>query len=384
MQPYSRHAEWFDQLLGRTRDHALVFLDAGGTIIDWLGAAERLFGHAAAAAIGSPFGMLFTPEDRQLGMDRQEMAVADAVGRSEDDRWHVRSDGNRFWASGVLEPVRAADGSTVGYLKVLRDRTDVRMRVESLEHRLSTLADQRVRHARFLTSLGHELRGPLNGTRYAVEAALRAEGDPALLNKAHTLAASQIALMARLLDDLVDAARAGVGQMRIAPQRLVLQDALQTAVASVEPASAAKGQQLRLIVPDEPLTLEADPARLQQMLLNLLQNAVRYTGQAGHIAVAAGIEAGEVVVRVDDDGIGIASDMLPRIFELFTRDADAARSAGEGLGVGLALTRELAALHGGSVEARSPGPGRGSQFVLRLPQRRAYGSQTAAAAPPPS
>lgn len=378
MQPYSRHAEWFDQLLDRTRDHALVFLDARGTIVDWLGAAERLFGYDAAAAIGAPFGLLFTPEDRELQMDRQEMDVAGAVGRSEDDRWHVRRDGNRFWGSGVLEPVRAADGSVVGYLKLLRDRTDVRMRVEALEHRLSALADQRERQVRFLASLGHELRGPLNGARHALEAALRAGDDPALLHKAHVLANSQVAVMARLLDDLVDAARAGIGQLRIAPELLVLQDALQTAAASVEPVASGKGQQLQLIMPGEPVTIEADPVRLQQMLLNLLQNAVRYTGQGGHIAVSAGVEASDAVVRVDDDGIGIASDMLPRIFDLFTRDADAARSAAEGLGIGLALTRELAELHGGSVEARSPGPGRGSQFALRLPLRR----RTTTAPPP--
>src|SRR6185436_1607262 len=156
---------------------------------------------------------------------------------------------------------------------------------------------------------------------------------------------------------------------RLEMRPLVLQDALASALDAVTPDAEAFGLRLLLVLPEPPITLEADPARLQQMLANLLGNALKYTPRGGHVTVSAGIEGDTAVVRIDDDGEGIGKENLERVFELFTREDG--HDMVPGVGVGLAVVKQLAQLHGGFVEARSPGKGLGSQFVLQLPLRQA-------------
>jgi signal transduction histidine kinase len=148
----------------------------------------------------------------------------------------------------------------------------------------------------------------------------------------------------------------------------VLQDALRTVVDGFAPAAAAAGVQLQLVVLPEPVHIDADPDRLHQMVLNLVANAMKYTPAGGHVTVSSSVEGDLAVIRVDDDGIGIEKDNLERVFDLFVRE----RTGDDvpGFGVGLAVVKRLATLHGGFVEARSPGRGLGSQFSLQLPLKR--------------
>jgi signal transduction histidine kinase len=174
--------------------------------------------------------------------------------------------------------------------------------------------------------------------------------------------------MRRLLDDLFHATGVGVGKVRLQIEAVVVQDALETAVSSVRPIVDQKGQELVLTLPSVPFSIEADPSRLQQMLLNLLGNASKFTPRGGHIDMSATVENAKAVIRVRDDGMGISPGILPHIFDLFTREETPEPI--EGLGVGLAVVKELATLHGGGVEVRSPGTGKGSIFTLRLPLRQ--------------
>jgi signal transduction histidine kinase len=174
------------------------------------------------------------------------------------------------------------------------------------------------------------------------------------------------ACTSRLLDDLAVAGRTEGGLVVLAKQRLVLQDALHAAAAAVGQAIAQRKQELKVVLPRVPIWIDADPARLQQMLLNLLGNASKYTPERGHLQLSASIEDPMVVIRVEDDGVGVDEDMLPHIFELFTRAQPGAHEV-EGSGIGLAVVKQLAVLHDGSIEARSAGRGKGSLFTLRLP-----------------
>ena len=359
--------KWLAELLGTTSEHAVVFLDAEGRVVAWLGAAERLFGYTPEEAVGMPFERVFAPEDRALGLHRQEMVIAEASGRSEDDRWHVRKDGSRFWASGLLEVVRGPDGAVVAFCKVLRDRTDVRTQLDALHNRIAALSEQHTRRTHFLVALGHEMRNPM-APLVASVAALKRTDDPELKRQACATLERQLAVLTRLLDDLSTATHAALGKARLETEAFNLQEALDHAAASIAPAAAQQQQHLQLLLPPVPFEIEADPARLQQMLANLLGNAVKFTPPGGHILLSASVEGGMAVIRVEDDGLGIPHEVLPHIFELFTRNES--RDAPAGLGVGLAVVDELARLHGGGVEARSPGVGKGSVFTLRLPLRQ--------------
>jgi signal transduction histidine kinase len=174
-------------------------------------------------------------------------------------------------------------------------------------------------------------------------------------------------LLKRLLDDAH--AAGGAPETRLELRPVVLQEALDAAVRGLHEEGERRGLALELIAPPEPVTLHADPERLQQMLLNLLGNAMKYTPAGGHITVTATVESDMVLIRFDDDGVGIAPENVDRIFELFTREARADAPAATGLGIGLAVVKRLASLHGGFIEARSAGPGKGAQFFLQLPIR---------------
>jgi CheY-like chemotaxis protein/two-component sensor histidine kinase len=193
----------------------------------------------------------------------------------------------------------------------------------------------------------------------------------------------QLHLMARLLEDLLDVARISRDKLELRKERVELAAVVESALETSRPVIEAGGHELNVALPPEPTYLEADSVRLAQVFSNLLNNAAKYTEQGGRIWLTAELKGSEVIVAVKDSGIGIAAEMLPRIFEIFSQAKPAlARSQG-GLGIGLSLVRGLVELHGGSVEARSEGSGRGSEFIVRLPiaartpiQERARSSDT--------
>jgi PAS domain S-box-containing protein len=365
MTSYSQRpsGDWLAYLLGPASDNAIIVLDSAGTVIEWLGGAERRFGYSREEALGLDFGVLFTPEDRQQGLDRQEMAVAAASNRSEDDRWHVRSDGSRFWGTGLLEAVREPDGAVSAYCKVLRDRTDVRVQVDALQNRLAVREKEDAQRSRSLISIGHELRNCLGSLRNA-SSVISTSTDEARKAKSFALLQRQLSSIETLLEDL-EASAVAVAHSQLRIQEVVVQEALEMAAGSVRESVEQRRQELVVTVPEVPFSIQADPSRLQQMLLNLLGNASKYTPDGGHIHLTTTIEGSEAIIRITDDGIGISHEALPKIFDLLTRGDTTLEVPGKG--VGLAVVKELATLHGGGVEARSPGKGKGSVFTLRLP-----------------
>ncbi len=359
-------------LLEQSQDHALILLDPGGRVVAWLAASERVFGYTAAEMLRQPLDRMFTPEDLARGLHEHELAVARGHGRAEDDRWQVRKDGSRFWAFGVLTALRGAGGEVVGFGKVLRDRTDVKAQIEALRQQ-----GERAKAA--LATVAHELRGPLGAIANAAHL-LKAGGgiDP---DTAAALVGRQVDLLRRLADDLMDAARVGAGKVRLALEPVDLLALLRSAAEEYRPGSEARGQEFKAILPDGPVTLEADPARLRQVVGNLLHNAVKYTPAGGQVCLKATVEGDEAVVRVQDTGVGIAPEVLPRIFDLFTQEESSLGRSEGGLGIGLALVKNLVARHGGTVQVRSEGRGKGSDFAVRLPLKQHRPAPSDAPAP---
>ncbi len=256
------------------------------------------------------------------------------------------------------------DPDEIGFLQTIAHYVTVayeRLRL------IGQLRDADRRKDEFLATLAHELRNPLAPIRNALHILRLADGNTESVEKVRSIMERQLQQMVRLVDDLLDASRISRGKITLQKERVQLATVVQSAVEVSRPLIEAGGHELTVSVPPEPLFLDADLTRLAQVLANLLNNAAKYTNRGGHIWLTAEREGSDVVVAVEDTGIGIAADMLPKIFEMFTQvDRSLERSQG-GLGIGLSLVKRLVEMHGGSVEASSDGPGKGSRFVVRLP-----------------
>ncbi|HEX7054061.1 MAG TPA: ATP-binding protein [Burkholderiales bacterium] len=252
--------------------------------------------------------------------------------------------------------------------------------LDEVERRSSELRAADRRKDEFLATLAHELRNPLAPITNSVQILkLKAPADRDIA-WARDVVDRQVSHMARLLDDLLDVGRITTRKLRLQKTRADLRTVLESAVEASRPLIDAGGHRLSLDTPQAPLRVEADPVRLAQVFSNLINNAAKYTDRGGRIEVR--VQAGpEIRVAVRDNGIGIAPETLPQVFEMFSQAAPALDRSQGGLGIGLFLVKNLVEMHGGSVEARSEGPGKGSEFVVRLP---AAGPGAAAADERPS
>jgi signal transduction histidine kinase len=221
--------------------------------------------------------------------------------------------------------------------------------------------------------VAHELRNPLNPIRSAAELLKRVRGDQELLANLQGIIERQVAHMSRLIDDLLDGSRAGLGKLRLQYSTVNILEVVDVAVDTCRPAIEARRQNLALHLPSGPLNMEGDHLRLAQVVSNLLDNASKYTPKGGSITLTTKAEGDAIVIVVADNGIGITSDALSHIFELFVQDERALALQNGGLGIGLSVVRDLVEAHDGTVEARSAGTDRGSEFIVRLPIRRANG-----------
>jgi PAS domain S-box-containing protein len=345
-------------------DDAIVSKTLNGVITTWNRAAERMFGYTAAEAVGRHITLII-PAERHA----EEDDVLARIGRGEmvDHFETVRQtkDGRRLIISLTVSPIRDARGAIVGASKIARDITDLK-RAEA-ERALLLDEAQAANRAKddFLAMFGHELRNPL--------AAIAGAAD--VLGLAHTIEEierprdiikRQIIHLRRLIDDLLDAARVRAGKIVLDRRRVNLAEAIEQAL-SVARGVAGGGRHV-VETQLDPVGVDADPVRLDQIILNLLGNAMKYTPAGRAIRIQTYAEGRHAVLRVEDDGVGIAKDVLPLIFGLFIQGERTADRAQGGLGIGLTLVRTLVELHGGTVKAESPGAGLGSVFTVRLPR----------------
>ena len=352
--------EQYALLMECVTDYAIFLMDADGRVAAWNAGAERIFGYSEEEALGLPFANFFHPDDRLKDLHGKELHLAVKNGRAADDKWHLRKDGSQFWASGITTALRDDDGDLRGFAKVTRDRTERKMAEESLR-------DANRRKEEFLAVLAHELRGPLAPVASSVQMLrLLASGNP-VADQAHATIERQIKHLTRLVDDLLDISRINLGKFNIKKETLELAQVVAQAVEASRPLIDARKHTLTLMLPHHPIRVDGDSARLTQVFNNLLTNSAKYTPEGGRIWLSAAQEDDAAIVRVHDTGLGISSETLPTIFDLFAQ-ADRAKDVDEGgLGIGLSLVKSLVELHGGSVSAYSEGPGKGCEFVVRLP-----------------
>ena len=285
---------------------------------------------------------IFTEEDRAKGLHVFELQVARTSVRSEDDRWHVRKDGSHIWVTGTVTAVRDEVGEVIGFVKIMRDRTDLRSQIETLENRLEAALQKHESIGLFLSTLGHEMRNPLSPLGTAGELIER-QGPGAALARPLGIIRRQVAVLQRLANHLMDIA--GGHEQARAPHEHDRSASL-VERQRCRPAGEGAGQGrglLRALLPEAPIRLLADGDRLQQVVLDLIDNALKYTCRRGaRQRVTRPSRKGTRLLFVEDTGIGIPPELLPRVFELFTQGTLSAPGTDRGLGIGLALARDLA------------------------------------------
>ena len=353
-----------------------------GGITYWNRGAEETYGFTREQALGrKPAELLASAPGAQdyLAALRSQSAWIGELTRS-------RHDGTRI----VVESRMTVEGGGDGHALVFESNHPITERKEmeqSLRAQASALIAADRTKDEFLAILAHELRNPLAPLANALEVVKNPGADPEMVDRAHQIMNNQIWNMARLVDDLLDVAR-------ISQDRIYLRREVRDVVAVVRQAIEAsryqidsREQRLETSMPTEPVLADVDPLRLEQVVSNLLSNASKFSPRGARILVSvvdASGDGGQVEIRVKDNGIGIAAAALPRIFDLFMQeDSSIARSTG-GLGIGLTLVRHLVGLHGGTVEAQSEGPGKGSEFVVRLPATARQKEEAPPPAPPPA
>ncbi len=547
--PESLPDSHYRQIVSSAIDYAIITACERGCITSWNRGAERLTGWSGAQAVGRPLHLLYAPEDAAAGVVEKELETAAREGLALDERWHVRQDGRRFWGSGEVMPLLRDDGRPVGFVKILRDRTQDRQHALDLQFlaraseelagigdhtqtldRIARLAvpdfadycvvdlvdsagglrrgaaahadparqaqarllqeryplardsgggpaevlatgrpllvprlsrealeqvielpSQRealmslglvscivvpmaalgqtvgvisfataesgrvygpedlslaqdlgrraaiaVQNARlvgalreadrakdvFMATLAHELRNPLAPIWHGLSIIQRVPDDRARVEQVGAMIERQVGQLSRLVDDLLDASRIATGKLELKKEPTNLVQVISQAVEMSRPHIEEAHHQLVLSFTRESTDLMADPGRLAQVFANLLNNAAKYTRHGGRIEVCVETHPTELVVRVKDNGAGIAPEMLRRVFGLFTQAPQEDEHRKGGLGIGLSLVDGLVRLHGGHVEARSEGLGKGSEFIVHLP-RLAREAAAAPAAPAP-
>jgi PAS domain S-box-containing protein len=364
--PFVDSRERYRVIVEAATSYAIFTVDMQGVVTTWNAGAEKMLGFSEAEMAGRDFRIIFTPEDIEAGQPEAEMRAAEAEGQALDERWHLKKGGESFWANGLLMPLKDDAGQTRGFLKVVRDMTEQKNLEEALRRRTADLERADVQKNQFLAMLAHELRNPLAAIRNAVTVSALS-GSVEHLEWSREVITRQVRNFAHLIDDLLDVARITEGKIQLRKELTDATPIIRNAIEAVKPLIEERNHELMLSVTSNDLRLEADPVRLEQILVNLLTNAAKYTPAGGRIHLIAGVEGMEVLLRVRDNGVGIPPDSLTRMFDLFAQgDRSLGRSEG-GLGIGLTLVKSLTELHGGTVTAASDGPNRGSEFVVRLP-----------------
>lgn len=347
-------------------DDAIISKNLDGIIQTWNAAAQRLFGYTAEEAVGQSITLLI-PADRIDEEDDilRKIRRGERIKHFETVR-HCK-DGAPVDVSLTISPIIEESGRVIGASKVARDISE-RLQFER------ALRESGRRKDDFLATLAHELRNPLAPLRNGLEVMRRK--NPRTMDKARALMERQLTQLTHLVDDLMDVSRITRGKVALRLASTNLAAVIRDAVETTRPRMDTAGHTLRVALPDEPVTLQADADRLTQVLNNLLTNAAKYTPEGGQIDIGLEQHHDAAVIRVRDNGIGLAADELGQIFDMFTQAGQPEGQTNEGLGIGLTLAKQLVELHGGTVEAHSDGPYQGSVFTLRLPLTDAEPEQT--------
>jgi PAS domain S-box-containing protein len=378
-----RSEERFRLLIEGVTEYAIFMLDPNGRVSTWNSGAERIKGYTAADIIGQHFSIFYPQDARESGWPDHELQVAAEKGKFIDTGWRLRKDGTTFWANVTITALRDDTGKLLGFAKLTRDLTQAK-RVEAMEsanqqrdelldaERNARMAAQRATRLKdeFLATLSHELRTPLSAILGWTQLLLREEASkgPDEQKRAIEVIDRNARAQVKLIDDLLDLSRIMTGKLRLDLHQVSFASVVEAAVDSAKPSADVKGIRLKAILGSSSQDIvSADSARLQQVVWNLLTNAIKFTPKGGQVQVLLQRVNSHFELSVSDTGIGIPANYLPHVFDRFSqKDSSTTRTFG-GLGLGLAICKQLVELHGGAIRAASQGEGKGATFFVQLP-----------------
>ena len=349
-------------MIASVRDYALYMLDPTGHVVSWNPGAERIKGYRAEEILGQSFSRFFTAEDLAAQKPVRELEIADREGHFEDEGWRLRKDGTRFWANVVVTPIRDGDRRLVGFVKITRDLTE-RRKQEEERLRLAQAQEAIRLRDEFLSIASHELKTPLTALQLLLlnVRKLVARDDERLASKIER--AQRIGdRLGMLVEALLDVSRIARGRLNLNVERFDLVDAVREVCERLRDSATSAGCELSIVV-DGPIPGSWDRLRIEQVLMNLISNSVKYAGGSS-IQVSLERQADQAVLEVRDQGPGIPEADLSRIFERFERVASARHYGG--MGLGLYVARQIAEAHSGTITASNL-PGKGARFTVRLP-----------------
>jgi PAS domain S-box-containing protein len=378
-EEFWRSEQRFHLLVDSVSDYSIFILDEQGHVASWNSGARKTKGYEASEIIGKHFSVFYPPEDRKRNRPEQILQMVRDQGRFEEEGYRVRKDGTHFWANVVITLLRDDKGERIGFAKITRDLTERRAAEETtreLAHAqvARALAETMAREAEeanrikdeFLATVSHELRTPLNAIVGWASILSQRELEPSV-RKAIDIIDRNAHAQVKIIEDILDVSRIITGKLRVDPKPMDLVAVTLQAMEVVRHSAVAKQITLEFAQASQQVAIVADAERVQQVVWNLLSNAVKFTGAGGKISVSIEASHSGVCLSVTDTGLGIDADLLPFVFERFRQgDSSTTRRFG-GLGLGLALVRHIAELHGGTVSAASPGRGHGSTFSVTLP-----------------
>jgi PAS domain S-box-containing protein len=351
--------ERFRLLIEGVVDYAIFMLDPEGLVTSWNAGAERIKGYPREEILGKHFSRFYLREEVEAGKPWEELAAARRDGSVASEGWRVRANGERFWARAVVSALYGERGQLRGFAKVTQDLTD-RRHAQDLEKAAQNVSE-------FIATLAHELRNPLAPIRAAVQVMAQLPPGDASHESMRQTIDRQSAQLTRIVNDMVDISRITRGAISLERVPVDVADAARRAAEAARPLMQGARHHFELRLPAQGVTVDGDLDRLTQALTNLLNNAARYTPEGGRISLSLAVQGDEAVLRVRDNGRGIEPDLLERIFDMFVQGRSPSKRVAGGLGIGLALARRIAEMHGGALEARSEGPNKGSEFTVRLP-----------------
>jgi PAS domain S-box-containing protein len=341
--------------------HIVWSATSDGRLAYFNAAWSRLIGAGAGVSVEAALLQKMHADDRQRWRERWRHALESGEPYEVEYRLESENHGSARWYLERGTPMRAAGSCELESWLVTATLIDEdKLREEELRDHLHRRDD-------FFVTLLHELRNPLAPIANAVEILGRSMGDALSVNTARGIIQRQLCQLTRLVDDLLDVSRVAYGNIELRRRAVDLAEIVAIAVEAARPMIQMREHNLVLGAPERPIIVEVDPVRIAQVLTNLVINAAKYTRPCGRISLTTAQEGAVAAIRVSDNGIGISAEKLSEVFELFAQAASIAPAGGTGLGVGLAVAKQLVELHGGSISAASEGIGRGSEFTVRLP-----------------
>jgi PAS domain S-box-containing protein len=362
-----RESEVMFRLLVETvEDYAIFMLDPEGRVATWNAGARHIKGYEAEEVIGRHFSIFYPKEDVTQGKPERLLAAARESGRFQEEGWRVRKDGTKFRADVVITAVQDERGDLRGFAKVIRDVTE-RRRAEETQRALLVAEEVNRAKDEFLAVISHELRTPLTSILGWARMLRIGQLDENTTQEALAALERSASAQVHLIEDLLDDTRMTSGRLRLNKRPLEVRSVVESALADLLPSAEVKGIQVISDIQCESCPMLADPVRLQQVVWNIVSNAIKFTPENGRVFVRLRrTNPATAEIEVSDTGRGIDAQLLPQLFERF-RQGDPATNRKSGVGLGLAISKYLVEQHGGKIHAASEGPGKGATFTIALP-----------------